>query len=188
MSLIGKRLFITGGSRGDAFLAAAVPSLVARLQAVGVAAEVRHQVTSFDRAVLEQQYLQLGVTAQVLPFVDDVSEHYDWADLVVARAGAGTLSELALAGLPSLLVPLIDAAADHQARNAAAFSARGAAFWVRERDWQSDPVASRLVEVLREPSKWRAMSSAARALATPDAAAQIVRDCERVMQQRWPST
>ncbi len=181
------RLFITGGSRGDAFLAATVPSLVARLLAVGIPAEVRHQVTSLDPGALEQQYLRLGVTAQVLPFLDDLSEQYDWADMIVARAGAGTLSELALAGLPALLVPLADAAGDHQAENAAAFASRGAALWVRERDWDADAIATRIVDVLRQPLKWTAMSSAARAFATPEAAAQIVRDCERVMQERWSS-
>jgi UDP-N-acetylglucosamine--N-acetylmuramyl-(pentapeptide) pyrophosphoryl-undecaprenol N-acetylglucosamine transferase len=181
------RLFVTGGSRGDAFLSAQVPSMVSRLPALGVRAEVRHQVTSADPIGLEQQYSQVGVPVQVLPFVSDVSEHYDWADMIIARAGAGTLSELALAGLPSFLVPLADAAGDHQAKNAAAFASRGAALWVRERDWRGDSVAAAIAEVLREAAKWSVMSAAARALATPDAAAQIVRDCERAMQQRWSS-
>ncbi len=181
------RLFVTGGSRGDAFLGANAPLLASRLREVGMPVEVRHQVTSLDPSALAGQYSQLRVTARTVPFLDDVSEHYDWADLIVARAGAGTLSELALAGLPSLLVPLADAAADHQTKNAAAFASRGAALWVRERDWDCAAVATSIVGVLREPTKWKAMSSAARALATPDAAAQIVRDCERVMRQRWSS-
>ena len=101
------RLFITGGSRGDAFLAADVPPLAARLQRSAYAVEVRHQVTSLDPGRSGSAVLTTAASLRrCFPFVDDVSEHYDWADLVVARAGAGTLSELALAGLPSLLVPL----------------------------------------------------------------------------------
>jgi UDP-N-acetylglucosamine--N-acetylmuramyl-(pentapeptide) pyrophosphoryl-undecaprenol N-acetylglucosamine transferase len=181
------RLFVTGGSRGDAFLATAAPSLAARLAAIGVPVEVRHQAPSLDPQALERQYRQLGVAAQALRFVDDVSEHFDWADVIVARAGAGTLAEVALGGLPSLLVPLADAAADHQAKNAAAFASRGAALWVREFEWDVAALAPRLADLLQQPSKWSAMSSAARAQAAPDAAAEIVRDCEHVMHERWSS-
>ena len=179
------RLFVTGGSRGDAFLAAHMPSLAAGLQAAGALLEVHHQVVSLDPAPLEQRYADLHVPARVTPFLDDPADEYNWADMVIARAGAGTMAELALAGVPSLLVPLADAAADHQAANAAAFAARGAALWVRESAWDVRTVASRIVPLLREPAAWLAMSSAARALARPDAALHIVRDCEQVMQRRW---
>ena len=182
------RIFVTGGSRGDAFLARSVPPLVASIHRLGVAIEVRHQVSALDPRRLEMQYQQLGITAQVLPFADEVFMHYDWADVVIARAGAGTLTDLALAGVPSLLVPLADAAADHQAENAAAFAARDAALWVREGAWDSDTMGRHLADLLREPARWLAMSSAARALAAPDAAAAIVHDCEKVIAERWPST
>jgi UDP-N-acetylglucosamine--N-acetylmuramyl-(pentapeptide) pyrophosphoryl-undecaprenol N-acetylglucosamine transferase len=145
-------------------------------------------VSALDPRRLETQYQQLGITAQVLPFAGEVFKHYDWADVVIARAGAGTLTDLALAGVPSLLVPLADAAADHQAENAAAFAARDAALWVRESAWDSDALGRHLADLLREPARWLAMSSAARALAAPDAAAAIVHDCERVITERWPST
>ena len=120
-----------------------------------------------------------------MPFLDDMADAYDWADMIIARAGAGTLAELALAGVPALLVPLSDAAADHQAANAAAFAGRGAALWIRERDWSLDRLASDMTPILRDPAAWIAMSSAARALARPDAADAIVRDCEQLMQRRW---
>jgi UDP-N-acetylglucosamine--N-acetylmuramyl-(pentapeptide) pyrophosphoryl-undecaprenol N-acetylglucosamine transferase len=181
------RLFVTGGSRGDAFLAEAVPPLVARLGALGLSMEVRHQVTAFDPRALETRYRDCGALAHVLSFAEDVSQHYDWADLVIARSGAGTLAELALAGLPSLLVPLADAAADHQAKNAAAFAAGGAALWVRECEWNPSALAGSVADLLREPARWMTMSSAARALCAPDAAARIVRDCERIIEDRWPS-
>ena len=114
-----------------------------------------------------------------------VAEAYDWADMIIARAGAGTLADLAMAGAPSLLVPLADAAADHQAANAAAFGGRGAALWIRERDWSPENVAALMEPVLRDPAAWQAMSDAARAFARPEAAVAIVRDCEQLMQSRW---
>jgi UDP-N-acetylglucosamine--N-acetylmuramyl-(pentapeptide) pyrophosphoryl-undecaprenol N-acetylglucosamine transferase len=178
-------LFVTGGSRGDAFLATHVPPMAARLQEAGVSLDVRHQVTVIDPGEVAQKYSQLHVRAQVLPFLEDMSDAYDWADMIIARAGAGTLAELALAGVPSLLVPLADAAADHQAANAAAFAEIGASVWVREHDWISDHVAARLNEVLSNPAGWTAMSSAARAFATPHAARDVVADCERLMDARW---
>ena len=179
------RLFVTGGSRGDEFLAAHVPALAAHLQQAGCPVVIRHQVTSADPHEVDRRYAQLHVDAQVVPFLDDMADAYDWADMIIARAGAGTLAELALAGVPALLVPLSDAAADHQAANAAAFAGRGAALWIRERDWSLDRLASDMTPILRDPAAWISMSSAARALARPDAADAIVRDCEQLMQSRW---
>ena len=179
------RLFVTGGSRGDDFLAEHVPALAARIQRAGVQLTVRHQLSSADRQALAHQYSNLHVDARVLPFLEDVAEAYDWADMIIARAGAGTLADLAMAGVPSLLVPLADAAADHQAANAAAFGGRGAALWIRERDWSPENVAALMEPVLRDPAAWQAMSDAARAFARPEAAVAIVRDCEQLMQSRW---
>ena len=178
-------LFVTGGSRGDAFLAARVPVLAARLQEAGLSLEIRHQVAAIDPGLVAQSYAQLHIPAQVLPFIEDMADAYDWADMIIARAGAGTIAEVALAGVPSLLVPLADAAADHQAVNAAAFADMGACMWVREDEWAPDRVAARMIEVLRTPAAWMAMSSAARLFATPHAARDIVTDCERLMDSRW---
>jgi UDP-N-acetylglucosamine--N-acetylmuramyl-(pentapeptide) pyrophosphoryl-undecaprenol N-acetylglucosamine transferase len=178
-------LFVTGGSRGDAFLATQVPLVAARLQEAGLSLDVRHQVAAIDPGVVARNYSQLHVRAQVLPFLDDMADAYDWADMIIARAGAGTIAELALAGVPSLLVPLADAAADHQAANAAAFADIGACVWVREDDWAPDHVAARMNEVLGTPATWMSMSSAARVFATPHAARDVVADCERLMDARW---
>jgi UDP-N-acetylglucosamine--N-acetylmuramyl-(pentapeptide) pyrophosphoryl-undecaprenol N-acetylglucosamine transferase len=114
-----------------------------------------------------------------------VADAYAWAHLAIARAGAGTLAELALAGLPSLLVPLADAAADHQRDNALAFSAAGAAMWTPEAEWDDALLAVRVADLLLDPNRWRAMSHAARQQGIPDAAERIVRDCESLMQGRW---
>ena len=179
------RLLVTGGSRGDAFLAAAMPAVAAALRSSGLALEVHHQVATLDPAPVALAYSRAGVKAVVSPFIEDIADAYAWADVAVARAGAGTLAELAVAGLPALLVPLADAAEDHQTVNAAAYAARGAARLLQERDWEPARAADILHEVFGADGRWTAMSNAARALGAADAAMVIVRDCEQAMAGRW---
>ncbi|PWG67898.1 UDP-N-acetylglucosamine--N-acetylmuramyl-(pentapeptide) pyrophosphoryl-undecaprenol N-acetylglucosamine transferase, partial [Enterobacter mori] len=75
-----------------------------------------------------ERYREAGVEAQVEPFIKDMAQAYGWADIVVCRAGALTVSELAAAGLPSMLVPLPHAIDDHQTHNAQYLAREGAAF------------------------------------------------------------
>jgi UDP-N-acetylglucosamine--N-acetylmuramyl-(pentapeptide) pyrophosphoryl-undecaprenol N-acetylglucosamine transferase len=114
-----------------------------------------------------------------------MADAYMWADMVVARAGAGTLAELALAALPALLVPLADAAADHQVYNARVWQQRGAALMVRETEWTATGAADALSTVLGREGRWHAMADAMRSLARPGAAHAVVRDCEQLMAGRW---
>lgn len=179
------RVFVTGGSRGGRFLAEHVPDLVARIGQLGVAIEVLHHAGDIDADVVRDVYRAHGVKVTVAADFADMAQVYRWAHFVIARAGAGTLAELATAALPALLVPLADAAGDHQSHNARLFGEDGAAMWAREAAWQADELAARVAALLGDAGAWRAASRAARALATPDAAARIVADCERLMSGRW---
>jgi UDP-N-acetylglucosamine--N-acetylmuramyl-(pentapeptide) pyrophosphoryl-undecaprenol N-acetylglucosamine transferase len=179
------RVLVTGGSRGDDFLASRVPPLIARLAALGAPCEVRHQVSGLDPTGVREAYRARGLDAEVVPFLADLTAAYHWADLAVVRAGATTLAELALARLPSLLVPLADAAGSHQIDNAATFAASGAALWCEETAWNETELARRLAAILLDVGTWLAMHDAALQQARPDAAADIVRDCEAVMSDRW---
>ena len=114
-----------------------------------------------------------------------MSAAYAWAHFAIARAGAATIAELSLVGLPALLVPLADAAADHQSANAAHYAASGAASWARETHWERSRIAVDIVTIVEAPERWRGMASAAQAAARPGAAAAVVADCERVMAGRW---
>lgn len=178
-------VLVTGGSRGERFLGSEMPALLAAVQARGVPLRVWHQAGALDLATLESAYAREGVEALVTDFVDDMASAYRWAHFVIGRAGAGTIAELGLAALPALLVPLGDAAADHQSANAARHAGRGAALRVREDAWHREHVAGAVATLLASPDRWRAMSAAARATARPDAAAAIVADCERLMEGRW---
>jgi UDP-N-acetylglucosamine--N-acetylmuramyl-(pentapeptide) pyrophosphoryl-undecaprenol N-acetylglucosamine transferase len=179
------RILVCSGSRGGAFLAREVPALLARVAAGGRTLDVHHQSADAAPAAIVEAYARAGIAARVSPFIDDLPACYRWADLVIARAGAGTLAELAVAGLPALLVPLADAASDHQRWNAALYGAAGAALWMSERDWDGAALAARLGQVLGDRSAWTALSAAARHLAVPDAADKVVDDCEALMQGRW---
>jgi UDP-N-acetylglucosamine:LPS N-acetylglucosamine transferase len=91
----------------------------------------------------------------------------------VCRAGASTLAELTVAGLPALLVPLPIATEDHQAKGAAAMAEAGAALWARDEDLTVDWLAEQAGALLAEPARLDAMSEAARRLGRPDAAARV---------------
>ncbi|MBI4502634.1 MAG: undecaprenyldiphospho-muramoylpentapeptide beta-N-acetylglucosaminyltransferase [Gemmatimonadetes bacterium] len=109
----------------------------------------------------------------VRPFWDPVAEAYAAADLVVARAGAMTTAELCAWGLPSVLVPLPTAAADHQTANAKALDAAGVALYLPESQLTPESLARRIHELLTDPDRRNRMSAAARARGQPDAAKRI---------------
>lgn len=179
------RILVCAASRGGAFFASAIPALLERLTAMAIPLEVHHQSGDIAPPPIELAYRRAGIVARVSPFIDDMAAAYRWADLAIVRAGAGTIAELAIAGLPSLLVPLADAADDHQTVNARAFAAAGAAARADERNWDADAVEAQLAHLLRDAESHAAMSSAARRLAIPGAADALVDECETLMEGHW---
>lgn len=177
------RLLVLGGARGAAFFSPRLPPLLKALAARGVAAEVRHQIGAGDAGEVRAAYAAAAIAAQVDAFIDDIAAAYAWADVVIARAGASTIAELALVGLPSLLVPLSTAADDHQSANAAAHAAGGAALWVRESDWNTDSLSASLAPLLGDPEVWQAAAARARRRAVPAAADAIVDQCEEMLSR-----
>ncbi len=123
----------------------------------------------------KQHYREAGVSGELVPFIDDMARNYADADLVVCRAGATTIAELACAGVASILVPFPFATDDHQTANARFLAAHGAALLVP----QSELTPERLAEMLRSLDRARleAMATKARALAKPDAARVVANGC-----------
>jgi UDP-N-acetylglucosamine--N-acetylmuramyl-(pentapeptide) pyrophosphoryl-undecaprenol N-acetylglucosamine transferase len=175
------RVLVVGGSQGSEFLNSHVPGL---LRAVGVPLEVRHQVGKLDPEPVRSAYAEAGLQASVEGFIDDMAAAYAWADLAVTRSGSGTVSELAAAGVPALLVPFPFAAGDHQAWNAKAYADAGAGHWVRQEAWQEAALAEHLRTLLTDADAWQRASHAARAFGKPDAAVAVVDDCLRWMEGR----
>ncbi|WP_263142357.1 undecaprenyldiphospho-muramoylpentapeptide beta-N-acetylglucosaminyltransferase [Pseudomonas sp. RIT-PI-AD] len=180
-ALAGRRphLLILGGSLGAEPLNRLLPEALAKLPA-------EHRPTIFHQAGKRHdhstaaRYRELGIEAEVAPFIEDMAKAYAWADLVVCRAGALTVSELAAAGLPSFLVPLPQAIDDHQSRNAEYLAKEGAAFLLPQHATDADRLAAQLTEVLMQPEKLEAMGVIARRLAKPDATRQVVDICLEV--------
>ncbi|NBB11362.1 undecaprenyldiphospho-muramoylpentapeptide beta-N-acetylglucosaminyltransferase [Pseudomonas sp. SLFW] len=173
------RLLVLGGSLGAEPLNKLLPEALAQVPAE-LRPEVFHQAGKKHDEITAERYRAAGVEAQVAPFIKDMAQAYGWADLVVCRAGALTISELAAAGLPSLLVPLPHAIDDHQSRNADYLAREGAAFVMPQRTTGAAEMAARLTEVLMQPEQLKRMATTARQLAKPDATNTVVDVCLEV--------
>ncbi|MEO5339624.1 MAG: undecaprenyldiphospho-muramoylpentapeptide beta-N-acetylglucosaminyltransferase [Magnetococcus sp. MYC-9] len=114
------RLLVFGGSQGARVFSDVLPPALRQVQESGVPVEVRHQVPQEDLLRVQEEYERLGVTATVAPFFQNMAEAYREADLVICRAGATTVAELAAVGKPALFIPYPFAADDHQTANAQA--------------------------------------------------------------------
>lgn len=176
------RLFITGGSLGAHALNELVPQAVALLKPeTRSRLSVRHQTGEKDRSAVETAYRERGIEARVEAFVTDMAGAYLAADLVISRSGAGAVAEIALSGLPSILVPFPFAAADHQAVNAAALADAGAAVMLRQQGLTPERLAAEIGGLVDNPEVRRKMSAAARGVARPEAAKTVVDECLRLV-------
>ncbi len=173
------RLLILGGSLGAEPLNKLLPEALAQVP-VQLRPELFHQAGKQHAEITGERYRAAGVEAQVAPFIKDMARAYAWADLVVCRAGALTVSELAAAGLPSLLVPLPHAIDDHQTRNADYLASEGAAVLLPQRSTDAATLAAQLTEVLMQPERLNDMARTARRLAKPDATRSVVDICLEV--------
>lgn len=169
------RLLVFGGSQGARQLNEAMMELAAKLADRPV--QIFHQTGEADRDRVAAAYAAAGVDAEVVAFERDMPGRYAWADLAICRAGALTVTELAMTGLPGLLVPYPYAADDHQAANAAALADVGAGHCIPSRPLDVHELESALFELIERPDRLTPMSEAARSLARPEAAARVVEAC-----------
>ena len=168
------RLLVFGGSLGAARLNEVVPQALARL-ASQQSFEVRHQAGPKNIEQARSNYAKLNVQARVDAYIDDMAEAYSWADIVVCRAGAMTIAELAAAGVASILVPYPYAVDDHQTSNARYLADADAAFLVS----QDALSAERLAEILAGLSRQSLMDMAnnARRLGMPESTRLVTEQC-----------
>jgi UDP-N-acetylglucosamine--N-acetylmuramyl-(pentapeptide) pyrophosphoryl-undecaprenol N-acetylglucosamine transferase len=171
-----RTVLVLGGSQGARALNEIVPQALAQAGLAEFGVSVVHQTGAAMAPAVEARYRELGVQAEVVPFIDDVARAYMRASLVISRAGATIIAELCAIGRPSILVPLPSAAEDHQTRNAAALQEAGAALAIAERDLLAAPLAAHVRALLTDGSRRNAMAEAARRRGRPDAAAAIVDD------------
>lgn len=169
-----RRLLVLGGSQGSAFLNERIPDVLSQVARAGLEIEVLHQTGEGRDAPVRASYEAAGVAADVRPYLRDMAAAWRFADLVVCRAGAGTVSEVTAVGVPALFVPFAAAADNHQVFNARPVVEAGGAWMVEERDFESGRVAEWLARVLADRERLSAMARASRALGQRDALDRVV--------------
>ncbi|MEJ8569599.1 undecaprenyldiphospho-muramoylpentapeptide beta-N-acetylglucosaminyltransferase [Elongatibacter sediminis] len=174
------RVLVTGGSQGARALNEKVPAALGLLPE-SLRPQVHHQAGRDRAEETRQAYRDAGIEARVQPFIDDMARAYAWADLVVCRSGALTVSELAAAGIGAVLVPFPHAVDDHQACNADYLAAAGAAEMIREADCSAQALADLLASLLTSRERLLDMALAARGLAMPDSARRVADLCQEAM-------
>ncbi len=167
-------LLVFGGSRGARSINRAMVAALPRLAAMTPPPRVVHQTGAEDHETVARAYrAHPGLDGDARPFLDDMAMRLADADLVVCRAGATTLAELATAGRPAILVPFPFAADDHQRANAEVVRDAGAAVVVLDRDFDGAHCAAEIEALSVDRVRRERMAAAARTLARPDAAARI---------------
>jgi UDP-N-acetylglucosamine--N-acetylmuramyl-(pentapeptide) pyrophosphoryl-undecaprenol N-acetylglucosamine transferase len=172
------RVLVVGGSLGAARLNTVVPHALARLRAAA-SLEVWHQAGERGFEAAGRNYANVGVPARLVPFIEDMAEAYAWADLVICRAGALTISELAAVGVGAILVPYPAAVDDHQTRNAEFLVNEGAAVLIADRDLSPERLEQELRLLCAGRGRLLAMAERAHLLARTTATAALAAACER---------
>ncbi len=171
------RLLVMGGSQGAAPLNERVPAAVARLSGALRGLAVVHQTGRGRDAQVRDAYAREGVEhVVVVPFIEDVAAAIAEADLVIARAGAGTIAEITAVGRAAVLIPFPHAADDHQRRNADSLAKAGAAVCIRQDTADPARLASEIERILGSHATCAAMADASRALGRPSAARDVALD------------
>jgi UDP-N-acetylglucosamine--N-acetylmuramyl-(pentapeptide) pyrophosphoryl-undecaprenol N-acetylglucosamine transferase len=179
----GNTLLVLGGSQGahrlnELVLAALSPGV---RELAGF--RIIHQTGAQDRERLTRAYAELGISAQVEAFIDDMAGAYCRADLVVSRAGATTLAELMVMGRPAVFVPYPFAADDHQSSNAAFLVAGGGARMFRERDLDPIRLRKEIFDLLGDRTRLLGMARKMKSHARPEATGAIVAESLRLLSR-----
>ena len=170
------RILVLGGSLGALAINQKVPLALASIEK-NYRPEIRHQSGKAHLKETQKAYKDIDLKVSVEPFITDIAKAYEWADLVICRSGALTISELAAAGVGALLIPYPYAVDDHQFHNGEWLVSHSAAHMVREKDLTSKLLASILNEFLGDRKKLNSMAMSARKLAKPKVAELVADVC-----------
>jgi UDP-N-acetylglucosamine--N-acetylmuramyl-(pentapeptide) pyrophosphoryl-undecaprenol N-acetylglucosamine transferase len=168
-----RRLLVFGGSQGSRVINRAVARAAVLMEKSGL--EVVHQTGEKDLTGTRGRYTRMPAHWKLEPFLPRLWEQMAAADLILCRAGAMTVAELAAAGRPSILIPFAAAAGGHQAENARAMTRARAAVVIAEKDLTAESVAGTVVELLKDRARLVEMGQKAKKLARPDAARDLAK-------------
>ncbi len=184
---IQPRILIVGGSQGAHSINNIVPKAM-HLLSEKIDLEIRHDSGKADYKEVKKIYEELNINATVSEFINDISEAYGWADLVIARAGALTVSELSAVGLPSILIPYPQATDNHQFYNAKFLVDKKAAEMILDQDLDPDKLAVTVESFLLEKDKLKNASTAAYDEIFALATEKISDYCINIMEKRTYSS
>jgi UDP-N-acetylglucosamine--N-acetylmuramyl-(pentapeptide) pyrophosphoryl-undecaprenol N-acetylglucosamine transferase len=170
-------VLVVGGSQGAVAVNALAAEALSAL-AKDIPLAIVHQTGEKDLEPTAARYREAGVAAECRAFIKDMASAYQLADLIIGRAGATTVAELAIAGKPAVLVPYPFAADNHQELNAREMADKHAALMFRQAELTAETLAAALRPLLAEPARSAEMGAAMKSLARPDAAAEVIDWCE----------
>lgn len=175
------QLLVFGGSRGARAINQGVVATLPHLAPLQGRLRIRHQTGADDLEATRAGYLRAGWDPSgVEPFIEDMASAYAQAHLVVCRAGATTIAELAACGRPSILIPYPYAAADHQSANARAVARRGAGLMLPQQELQPELLAKLVGDLLADRERLEMMAKVAHSLALRGAADRILAECKAI--------
>lgn len=168
------RVLVTGGSQGASILSKVVPEGLSMLPvAFRRRLQVTHQARIEDIDAAREKYASLDIAADLATYLPDLPEQLGWSHLVIARAGASTISELTAAGRPAILVPLPSATDDHQTANARAITAAGGARTIPQDRFTPSELAKQMQKLGLDPEALQNAAGRARACGSPNAASDL---------------
>jgi UDP-N-acetylglucosamine--N-acetylmuramyl-(pentapeptide) pyrophosphoryl-undecaprenol N-acetylglucosamine transferase len=174
------RLLVTGGSQGALAINRTFVDAMDRLATRKSELAIVHQTGERDYNAVRTAYARREYVAEVVPFLTNMAERFAWADMIVCRAGAITASEVAAAGRAAIFVPFGAATDSHQLRNAKEMAGAGAGRVIPEPELTAERLTSEIFSLLDQPQEIERMAAAARGLARPNAARDIVNIIEEV--------
>ncbi len=181
------RLLVTGGSQGASVLSKVVPDGLAMLPiAFRRRLQVTHQARIEDIDAARAKYAELEIAADLATYLPDLPEQLGWAHLVIARAGASTISELTAAGRPAILVPLPGATDDHQTANAREITAAGGARTIPQSAFTPAELAKQMQKLGLDPTALENAAARAKACGKPHAARDLADLVESLDAPRAP--
>jgi len=168
------RLLVTGGSQGALPINRVFVDSMDRLAARKNELAIVHQTGERDYNAVRTAYARREINAEVVPFLTNMAERFAWADVIVCRAGAITAAEIAAAGRAAIFIPFGKATDSHQLRNAQEMSRAGAGRVISEVELTAEKLTAEIFSLLDQPQELEKISAAARGLARPHAARDIV--------------
>lgn len=179
-------ILVVGGSRGAAVFNEELPDTFSLVNS-GLQVNVRHQCGKGNAETVTTRYQKAAtekVTFEVSEFIDDMAEAYQWADLVICRAGALTVAEIAMAGCVAIFVPYPHAVDDHQTYNARYLADQKAALIIQQHDLTRERLAQEVTALANDKEHLIDMARQAQALARPEATKTVAEFCKKAAEEK----